>query len=105
MIIVKSSIIPFRGYKAICLWPFIVVRKGKTVNWDDINHEKIHGRQQLEMLLVFFYLWYLVEWLVRLCMKGNAYKSISFEREAYEHECETDYLDSRKPYSWLKYLF
>jgi hypothetical protein len=38
-----------------------------------------------EMLYIPFYLWYGVEWLVKLFCKGNAYRNISFEREAYDN--------------------
>ena len=46
-----------------------------------------------EMLYVGFYLWYVAEWVVRLCKKGNAYYNIGFEREAYRHMYEKDYLE------------
>lgn len=74
-----------------------------------IIHENIHLRQQKEMLIVFFYLWYGIEWIVRLIQYKDsyeAYRNISFEREAYENENEYDdeYLDVRKPYEWIHYL-
>lgn len=56
-----------------------------------------------ELLFVFFYLWYFIEWLVRLFMRGNAYRHISFEREAYDHMDEPDYLKRRKHFAWMKY--
>ena len=112
MIVIKSNIIPFSGYSAIALWPFIFVRKGYAK--DDpvrygrmLNHEKIHCRQQLEMLLVLFYVWYLVEWLYRSIEFGSfskGYRNISFEREAYANESYDVYLEIRKLYSWVKYL-
>jgi hypothetical protein len=43
MIIVKNNIIPFKGYKAITLWPFIFVRKECSFDEIDLNHELIHG--------------------------------------------------------------
>jgi hypothetical protein len=64
------------------VWPFIFVRKSAWYSNDIDRHERIHGRQQLEMLLLLFYLWYGVEYLVRLCITRNhdrAYRSISFE--------------------------
>ena len=57
-----------------------------------------------EMLYVFFYLWYLIEWLIRLCMKGNAYRNISFEREAYANDKDMEYLRNRKLYSSFNYF-
>lgn len=31
--------------------------------------------------------------------------NLSFEREAYRHMNDLDYLKKRKPYAWAKYLF
>lgn len=58
-----------------------------------------------EMLYVSFYLWYGVEWLIKLFCKGNAYRNLSFEREAYDNQYNLDYIKTRKHYSWLKRLF
>ncbi|MBP7342210.1 MAG: hypothetical protein PHG54_07520 [Smithellaceae bacterium] len=56
------------------------------------------------MAYIFFYLWYLVEWLIRLFGRDSAYRRISFEREAYLHEQDGSYLQRRKPYEWVKYV-
>lgn len=102
MIIVKNNIIPFKGFKAIYLFGFLFTRGDLTET--QLNHEKIHERQAIELLFVFFYLWYLIEWIVRLFRPGNAYKSISFEREAYSNEHDLTYCGLRERYSFLKYL-
>lgn len=86
----------------------IFVREGARVTVNTIRHESIHLRQQKEMLVVLFFLWYGFEWLIRLIQYRNtitAYKNISFEREAYSHQGEIDYLDKRKPYSFVKYVY
>ena len=58
-----------------------------------------------EMLYIFFYLWYLVEWLVKLFRYGrNAYENISFEREAYTYQYDYSHLEKRKKYHWIKRL-
>lgn len=90
------------------LWPFVVV-KHHSLKEDTIflNHENIHLRQQVELLIVFFYLWYGFEFLIRLIQfqdRHKAYRNISFEREAYNHESETDYLKKRSVYGFLKFL-
>lgn len=93
------------GYAAITLWPFVLINTKAEVTPRLINHERIHGAQQLELLLVGFYLCYVLEWLVRLCVDaGNAYRGISFEREAYAHEADENYLTSRACCAWAKYL-
>lgn len=105
MIVVENKIIPFGGYAAITLFPFIFVREGRGSEVT-MNHERIHGRQQIEMLLIPFFLLYVVEWAVKLFVgNGNAYRRISFEREAYENEEDMSYLSNRKPYAWIKYMF
>ena len=96
------------NYVGLSLWPFIFLRHPSLR--DDavlINHERIHLRQQAEMLVVFFYLWYLCEWLVRSLAYRDfyrAYQNISFEREAYARERELGYLGRRQPYAFLRYL-
>jgi len=89
----------------ITLSPFgIYLKETKLTDKVLIRHESIHWKQQMEMLIIFFYLWYLIEWIIRLFKSGNAYKNISFEREAYGNEKNENYLIERKKYSWIKYL-
>lgn len=96
MKIIYNKIIPFKGYKAMAMWPFIFARK--KLSEIDINHEKIHLAQQLELLIIPFYIIYLIEWI----FKG--YRNISFEKEAYTHQEDMNYLEwRRKSYAmWRK---
>ena len=110
MKVVFSSIIPFRGFLAVTLWPFIFVRRKVAGRFTAVTnrHEHIHGRQQVEMLVLPFFLWYLIEWILRLVIlrdSKQAYRSISFEQEAYANEGDATYLVNRRPYAWLRYLF
>lgn len=100
MTIIYSTLIPLKGFAAINLFGILFVRKGGKVSEEMINHEAIHTAQMKEMLYIFFYLWYIIEWLIRLFMKGNAYRNISFEKEAYKNESNMDYLKTRKRYAW-----
>ena len=102
--IVRTSILPFHGFSAINLLGVLFVHHGVYLSNELINHERIHTAQQREMLFVFFYIAYLIEWLTRLPMRGNAYRNISFEREAYAHQRDLHYLESRRPYAWRRYL-
>ena len=105
---IVNSIIPFKGYKAMCLWPFIFVRKGTTYSKIDYNHERIHAEQQKELLVVGFLLCYVFEWLFRFLFTKDrfshqAYRNISFEKEAYAHQAEQGYLEKRKHFAqWRK---
>lgn len=102
--IIFNRWLPVKGFSAINLFGMIFVRHGVRMNPVLHNHERIHTRQQWEMLIIFFYLWYVVEWLVRWAICHNAHKayhSIWFEREAYRHERDLHYLEHRHPYAWL----
>lgn len=104
MKIVRTSILPFHGFSAVNLLGVLFVHHGVYLSDELMNHERIHTAQQREMLFVFFYLAYLVEWLVRLPLRGNAYRNISFEREAYANQRNLNYLHSRRPFAWRYYI-
>ncbi len=103
--IIYNNVIPLSGFKAINLFGVLFARcefKGKLTP-QTINHEKIHTRQMKEMLYIFFYVWYIIEWLIRLFGK-NSYRNISFEREAYENQDNERYLEGRRFWSFTKYI-
>ena len=102
-----SKIVP-KGYIGICLWPFgIYVSDVKYLtNGHTVNHEKIHWEQQKELIGIFFYLVYGLEWLTNIFRYGKkAYINLSSEREAYDNDDNPDYLKTRKRYAWLKLIF
>lgn len=97
-----------KNFRGLAVFPFIFL-KSKMLAEDKeiINHERIHLRQQLEMLWVFFFVWYPIEFLIRWIQYKNpskAYFNISFEREAYANEWNLDYLKTRKFYAFFQYL-
>ncbi|WP_298503651.1 hypothetical protein [uncultured Maribacter sp.] len=99
----------YKNYVGLSLWPFIIL-KDNTLKEDIvlINHEKIHLKQQQELLILPFYIWYITEWLLRSLFyldSYKAYQNISFEREAYYNENNLDYLNQRKFFSFIKYLW
>ena len=64
-------------------------------------------QQQLETLIVPFYLLYFFEFFIRILQHRNvekAYRNISFEKEAYQYESKIDYLDNRKRFAWTEFL-
>ncbi|MGV3461233.1 MAG: hypothetical protein ACO1N9_12350 [Flavobacterium sp.] len=107
MIITAKYLVP-KGYAAITLFPFIILHNEKQrQNVTLITHEKIHLRQQAELLIVLFYVWYGLEYLIRLAQLGShslAYRNISFEREAYFYESVNNYLNNRPFFAFLKFL-
>ena len=129
--VIYNKIIPFKGYDAITLFPFIFARK-KPLSLVALNHEVIHLYQQFcvfvsSLFVVFvlivlfelsfwwlfsaftvFYVLYGLEYCVRYLLYRNhkeAYKNISFEQEAYLHDKDLGYPSRMNPFSWLKYLF
>jgi len=126
MKIIRNKYIPFPGYKCINLFGILFARKKAKIDKTTLTHESIHSAQIAEVmiasvpfalllwlltnlwlgLLLFiasYYLWYVIEWLIRL-PKGNAYRNISFEREAYANENYSDYLNERKLFAFWDYL-
>lgn len=108
MFVVVWSWIFAKNFRGLAIFPFIFLQNsGLKNNRIIINHEKIHIRQQLEMLMLPFFLWYTIEYAVRWIRYGDshrAYRNISFEREAYAMEGNLEYLKNRKFYSFLRYL-
>ena len=98
----------FVPYSAMALYPFILVKEeAMKQNAVLMRHEKIHHRQQLELLLIFFYLWYALNYFYNLLKYRNhfkAYKEIIFEREAFAKDEGEDYLEKRKLWAFLHYL-
>lgn len=107
IVFVSKYLIP-KGYSGIAVFPFIVFRDEKEkVNQRVVQHEKIHLRQQLELLLLPFFIWYALEFLYlwfHYFDKNKAYKNISFEREAYANEHDTLYLKYRSFWRFINYI-
>ena len=106
-VIVAKYLIP-KGYRGMAIFPFILVKYDfDKTNAVFVTHEKIHLRQQLEMLVVPFFIWYVLEYLIRLIQYKNkdlAYRNISFEREAYTNETDLNYLKKRSFFQFLHYI-
>lgn len=109
MLIIENNLIPFKGFKFINLCGILFCRKGKVLLPVDEEHERIHTKQMGDFLYIFpvYYLWYVMEWLIRLVMlrdRRKAYRAITFEREAYDNQCRTGYHKTRKHFCWIKYI-
>lgn len=106
-LITTKYLIP-KGYRGLALFPFVLVKYSvDKENAVFINHERIHLRQQIEMLIFPFLIWYTIEFIVRFIQFRTidlAYRNISFEREAYANEKRIDYLKKRSFWRFLKYI-
>ncbi|MEJ7560089.1 MAG: hypothetical protein WKF66_17375 [Pedobacter sp.] len=100
--------VPKLPAQAMALYPFMLFKtKALQENKSIIRHEQIHFRQQLELLIIFFYPIYLLNYLVNLLRFKNhskAYFNISFEREAYRFENDLSYSRKRRQFAWTKML-
>lgn len=117
MKVVYNNVIPFKGYKAVNVFGIIFVRKGSTMGVTDFNHEAIHTAQMDDFVMgfpwlriiggIFFYVIYAIEFIIRLIQYlgwKEAYRNISFEREAFANENDAEYLDNRRQYAWADYI-
>lgn len=104
MKIIRNSIIPIgKSFGAINLFGILFVKKDMCVTPQVINHEMIHTAQIKELLYLPFYLIYVGEWLLRLLQyRGcylEAYRNISFEKEAYANGDDLGYLKHRRRFA------
>lgn len=103
ILIVKN--LPAAG---MAIFPFILLKNLKLKQDESIiNHEKIHLRQQLELLILPFYILYLINYfinLIRYKEHHKAYLNIVFEKEAYRNELNMEYLTKHNWYGWIKLI-
>lgn len=108
MIVIVAPKIFSENFNGLTIYPFVFVRN-RALKKDEVllNHEKIHLQQQKELLWLPFFIWYGLEFLVNWFRYKNtlmAYRNISFEKEAYNHESDLAYLGQRKFLAFSKYL-
>ena len=107
--VIGSGFIPFRGFTAVNLFGIVVARNEYLpLSVRILHHETIHTHQIKELWYVGFYVWYIVEWLLRVICYRNlkeAYMNICFEREAFDNDENDIYLKQRKRFAFLPYLF
>lgn len=108
MILIVFKYLTPRGFRGLTFFPFVfLMNKEDVLDKVFVNHEKIHLRQQLELLVLPFYVWYVMEFLIRWIItkdKNIAYRNISFEKEAYTNEKDLNYLKSRSFWKFLNYF-
>ena len=108
--------IPFKSYYAICLFDYLIIRKeyeNIPLDRSTLIHETIHASQARDFGIgwcgyFIFYILYLLEWLLKTpwALFGyDPYMNISFEREAYDKDGDSTYLETRTKFAWAKYVF
>ena len=105
--IVSKYLIP-KGYSGLTFFPFVILRfKNAKNDLVVMNHEKIHIRQQLELLVLPFYILYFIDFGLKYLKYRDAkiaYRNIIFEREAYANESNINYLKSRSFWAFSVYI-
>jgi len=105
--VVENSLLPPKGFAAINL-VCVLTRDINDMTDNTLRHEAIHTMQAREMLYIFHFLLYGLEYLVKLCICRNtdmAYKSISTEQEAYYNSRNLNYRQERKWFAFARYIF
>jgi hypothetical protein len=111
MTIKHSKRLPPKGFKEINLYPFKVYTRGCAKNGlsdKTLRHEAIHTMQTRSLLILPYYIWYGLEYLIKLAICWNrdkAYKSICFEQEAYYNSNNLNYGEERQWINFLVYIF
>ena len=108
MILIVSKYLVPKGYRGLTVFPLVFLKSAESKrDLVLIHHEKIHLRQQVELLVLPFFIWYGLEFLIRIFKHKNqqmAYRKISFEQEAYANEKDLHYLKQRPFWKFFKYL-
>lgn len=128
MKIIRNKYIPFPGFRAVNIFGVLFIRESARIDDVLIRHEEIHTRQILDVTVVsllltllfihmpwwlpllspfVYYAWYGIEWLIRFIRlrdAHDAYRNISFEKEAYANQDVDYYLGTRKFFSFLNHL-
>ena len=102
--------LPFKGYTAMSVYPWIIIRKDNKKKYTPTanRHTQIHLLQQLETAWIFFFVFYALEYIFKLVLTMShyrAYKSVSFEQEANNHQGHINYISDRKHFEWIQYIF
>lgn len=92
------------GRDGIAIWPFAFILPELKDDESIHNHERIHLAQQRELWVIPFLIMYFLFWVEGLLKREAVpYRAIPFEREAYDHESDPDYLATREPFAWARY--
>jgi hypothetical protein len=109
-VVENVSLLNYFGLVGLAMCPVIILDgtaltpKGNPTQ--TLIHEQIHIEQQRELLVLPYYLLYFLEYLVRRfrTTHSEAYRKISFEREAYENENKKRYINKRPAFAWRNYF-
>jgi len=94
---------------AAACWPLLIVKDEKGIAVWVMNHEKIHLRQQLSLLIVGSLVLWIIEYIHgRIFLRLSAYETylhMSGEQEAYLNQNNFNYLQERRLFAQFHYFF
>lgn len=97
----------FNYYTGLSFFVFIWISRQEKDEVRLTRHEKIHFWQQVEMLFIFHWIFYLLFYVMARA-KGHchyiAYRYNPFELEAFDNDRNEQYLEDRKPFAWTSYI-
>lgn len=111
MKVVYNRFIPFKGFKYFNLYGVLFTRsKDVKILPREYNHEAIHTAQMRDFCKwlpiggTIFYIVYFLEWLFDVITPpAGAYKTVTFEQEAFAHQYDYNYLKTRPRFAmWRK---
>jgi hypothetical protein len=108
MIVKFSKNLPF-GWDRVNMINTLYVSDKVRSKWFSNNdyrvsvktYEGIRSEQMKELLIIFYWVINLVEWITRLILVLD--RTTSLDKECQENKYNPRYLLKRKRYSWIKY--
>ena len=91
----------------LCLWPWCIFYNKEKHSDILLNRKLIFLEQEKELLFIGFYLWFILEYIVRFLKTLSfrcAYVNMSFVQEVEFGESDLDYVINRHHYDWSKWL-
>ena len=91
---------------ALTIFPFIFI-KDEDIPIDILNHEYIHYEQFKETLIIGFPIIVFINLVINLIRfkdRNIAYRNLLFEKEAYQHMEDENYIKNRKHFAWIRNL-
>lgn len=95
--------------KIIVIWPIGIYVDKRVLKYEKVT-ANIIWEQQKELLGVFYFIWYSVEWAIKksyfiyLRVKKPATEAVSLQKEIDKNYVYKNYTKYRKRYNWLKYI-
>ena len=105
--VLEQKILPPKSYDAMNLLGFLWVRSIEDLSDNILRHEAIHTLQLRELWYLPYYIWYGLEFVIRLLKYRNwdkAYRNICFEQEAYANSKNLNFRTEKEKFSFLKYM-